>query len=177
MLPDYPHTTRWLSDEERAFAAWRLLADVNEDDERHSTSIWAGVKLVLRDYRLYLFVLLQHISLLSQTFQYFFPSIVGTLGYTPIITLWLTAPVWVSEAACLVYSAGRCADSDRRAVCDLFGLCVRDVVIREDRRPLVARHHPHAHRSSRECHCNRDDVARGSFLCHVPHANGRCFGL
>lgn len=56
----------------------------------------AGLKLALADYRLYLFVLLQHVSLLSQTFQYFFPSIVGTLGYGSIDTLWLTAPVWVS---------------------------------------------------------------------------------
>lgn len=54
-----------------------------------------GLKMALADYRLYLFVLLQHISLLSQTFQYFFPSIVGTLGYGKIETLWLTAPVWV----------------------------------------------------------------------------------
>lgn len=58
----------------------------------------AGLKLALADYRLYLFVLLQHISLLSQTFQYFFPSIVGTLGYGSIDTLWLTAPVWVRDS-------------------------------------------------------------------------------
>ena len=96
VLPDYPHTTRWLTEEERAFAAWRLLSDINEVDERHSKSIWAGVKLAVKDYRLYIFILFQHISLLSQTFQYFFPSIVGTLGYGRIETLWLTAPVWVS---------------------------------------------------------------------------------
>lgn len=95
VLPDYPHTTRWLDEEERAFASWRLLADVNEADAQYSNSVWTGVKLALKDYRLYIFVLLQHISLLSQTFQYFFPSIVGTLGYGPINTLWLTAPVWV----------------------------------------------------------------------------------
>lgn len=95
-LPNYPATTPWLSDEEKHFAAWRLLADINEEDERHATSTMAGLKLALADYRLYLFVLLQHVSLLSQTFQYFFPSIVGTLGYGSIDTLWLTAPVWVS---------------------------------------------------------------------------------
>lgn len=95
ILPDYPHTTRWLSEEERAFASWRLLSDINEADERHSQSIWEGVKEAFKDYRIYLFLPLQHISLLSQTFQYFFPSIVGTLGYGRIETLWLTAPVWV----------------------------------------------------------------------------------
>lgn len=95
VLPDYPATTRWLTDEEKAFAAWRLLADIDEPDLQHDASVWTGAKLALRDYRLYIFVLMQHISLLSQTFQYFFPSIVGTLGYGNIITLWLTAPVWV----------------------------------------------------------------------------------
>ena len=104
VLPDYPHTTKWLTEEERAFAAWRLLSDINEADERHSKSIWAGVKLAVRDYRLYVFILLQHISLLSQTFQYFFPSIVGTLGYGRIETLWLTAPVWVSVFGILDFS-------------------------------------------------------------------------
>ena len=100
ILPDYPATTRWLTEEERSFAAWRLLADINEADERHARSIWDGMKLALKDYRLYLFVLLQHLSILSQTFIYFFPSIVGTLGYSRIITLLLTVPgkllLWLS---------------------------------------------------------------------------------
>jgi len=92
ILPDYPQTTRWLTEEERHFARWRLRRDIDEDDA--PLSIWGGLKLALADYRLYLFVLLQHLSLLSQTFQYFFPSIVQTLGYDKITTLWLTVPVW-----------------------------------------------------------------------------------
>lgn len=96
-LPNYPATTSWLSEEEKTFAAWRLLADVNEEDERHARSTMAGLRLALQDYRLYLFILFQHLSLLSQTFQYFFPAIVGTLGFGAIDTLWLTAPVWVSR--------------------------------------------------------------------------------
>lgn len=94
VLPDYPNTTKWLDEDERAFASWRLLADINEPDDQKSRTVWDGAKLALLDYRLYLFVLLQHLSLLSQTFQYFFPSIVETLGYGDIETLWLTAPVW-----------------------------------------------------------------------------------
>lgn len=91
-LPDYPSTTRWLSEEERAFAAWRLIEDVKESDETHSESVWQGVKLAVKDYRLYVFLLFQHLSLLSQTFQYFFPSIVATLGFGKIETLLLTVP-------------------------------------------------------------------------------------
>lgn len=92
VLPDYPATTKWLNEEERNFATWRLMEDINESDDTHSSSIWEGVKLCLKDYRLYLFVLLQHLSILSQTFQYFFPSIVQTLGYGEIETLLLTVP-------------------------------------------------------------------------------------
>ncbi|KAF2674456.1 MFS general substrate transporter [Microthyrium microscopicum] len=94
VLPDYPHTTRWLNEEEKAFAAWRLKEDIKEDDTRHAESVWIGLKLALKDYRLPLFVLCQHFSLLSLTFQYFFPAIVNTLGYGPITTLLLTVPPW-----------------------------------------------------------------------------------
>lgn len=79
MLPDYPATTRWLSEEEKAFATWRMLEDINEADERE-TSAWQGVKLAVKDYRLYLFILFQHMAVLSQVFQSFFPSLIQTLG-------------------------------------------------------------------------------------------------
>lgn len=97
ILPDYPHTTKWLSEEERAYAAWRLIEDIQEADTYHEQSMWGGVKMAVRDYRLYIFILMQHLSLVTQTFQYFFPTIVGTLGYGKINTLWLTAPCWVSR--------------------------------------------------------------------------------
>jgi len=119
ILPDYPRTTRWLSEEERAFAQWRLLRDINETDEPQS--IWVGLKLALTDYRLYLFVLLQHLSLLSQTFQYFFPSIVQTLGYDKITTLWLTVPVWFGTflvSVAVTFSSAKTGDRSLH----IFGL-------------------------------------------------------
>ncbi|KAJ4387591.1 hypothetical protein N0V93_008186 [Gnomoniopsis smithogilvyi] len=119
-LPNYPTTTSWLSEEEKTFAAWRLLADVNEEDERHAQSTIAGLKLALRDYRLYFFVLFQHISLLSQTFQYFFPAIVGTLGYGAIDTLWLTAPVWFATflvSIFVTWTSARTGDRSIHIIC------------------------------------------------------------
>ncbi|KAK4458443.1 putative MFS transporter [Cladorrhinum samala] len=121
ILPDYPSTTRWLSDEERSFAAWRLLADINESDDQKERTMWEGAKLAFLDYRLYLFVLLQHLSLLSQTFQYFFPSIVGTLGYGKIQTLWLTAPVWFATfliSVCVTFTSSKTNDRSLH----IFGL-------------------------------------------------------
>ncbi|KAJ5749370.1 uncharacterized protein N7511_011066 [Penicillium nucicola] len=95
-LPNYPASTSWLDDEEQAYAQWRLMHDAGEADEVGTTSIKETLALVFADKRIYLFILLQHTSLLSQNFQYFFPTIVQTLGYGNIETLLITAPVWIA---------------------------------------------------------------------------------
>ncbi|KAK7736697.1 hypothetical protein SLS53_006906 [Cytospora paraplurivora] len=131
VLPNYPATTPWLTDEEKNFAAWRLLADVNEEDKLHDQTIVAGLKLALRDYRLYLFVLFQHISLLSQTFQYFFPAIVGTLGYGSINTLWLTAPVWFATflvSLLVTWTSSRTKDRSMHIICLMLVAAVGNAI-------------------------------------------------
>ncbi|KAF5026450.1 hypothetical protein F66182_1437 [Fusarium sp. NRRL 66182] len=120
VLPNYPHTTKWLTEEERAFAAWRLTLDISEADAYGEKTVWDGVKLAVRDYRLYLFILLQHVSLVSQTFQYFFPTIVGTLGYGRIVTLWLTAPAWFATfllSICVTLSSAKTNDRSIHIIC------------------------------------------------------------
>ncbi|KAL4931444.1 major facilitator superfamily domain-containing protein [Aspergillus undulatus] len=96
LLPNYPATTSWLEDEEKAYAQWRLINDAGEADDTGDSNIKEALYAVLMDRRIYLFILLQHASLLSQTFQYFFPSIVQTLNYNNIETLLITAPVWIA---------------------------------------------------------------------------------
>lgn len=86
VLPDYPMTTRWLSPEERAYAAWRLAVDVGEGDTVEGAGVREGLMMALKDPKLYIFVLFQHLSLLTQAFQYFFPTVVKTLGYGNIVS-------------------------------------------------------------------------------------------
>ncbi|KAK2011024.1 major facilitator superfamily transporter [Colletotrichum eremochloae] len=120
VLPDYPHMTKWLTDEERAYAAWRLVEDIQEADTYGEQSIMDGVKMAVRDYRLYIFVLMQHVSLISQTFQYFFPTIVGTLGYGKITTLLLTAPAWAATflvSLCVTWSSAKTKDRSLHILC------------------------------------------------------------
>lgn len=95
-LPDYPATTSWLNEEEQAYAQWRLIHDAGEANDTGAGSISEALRMVLTDPRMYLFILLQHTSLLSQNFQYFFPTIVQTLDYGNIETLLITAPVWIA---------------------------------------------------------------------------------
>ncbi|RYP27354.1 hypothetical protein DL767_007726 [Monosporascus sp. MG133] len=113
ILPNYPATTRWLTPEERAYAQWRLVDDAGEADSAGASSIKEGLIMALKDPRLYLFTLLQHSSLLAQTFQYFFPTIVQTLGFGTVETLLITTPVWIGTflvSVLVTYTSGRFDD-------------------------------------------------------------------
>ena len=96
VLPNYTATAKWLTSEERPYAQRRLIEDTGEADFTSLFSLLEGLKLALRDPRLlYLFTLLQPASLLSQSLQYYFPSIVKTLGCGSIGTPLVTSPVWM----------------------------------------------------------------------------------
>ncbi|KAI2729631.1 hypothetical protein CBS147333_1797 [Penicillium roqueforti] len=119
-LPNYPASTPWLDEQEQAYAQWRLMHDAGEADEVSSTSIKDALGLVFADKRIYLFILLQHVSLLSQNFQYFFPTIVQTLGYGKVETLLITAPVWIATffvSLLVTWSSGKTNDRSLHIIC------------------------------------------------------------
>ncbi|KAE9371907.1 MFS transporter [Stipitochalara longipes BDJ] len=131
-LPNFPATSKWLSEEERNFAEWRLVDDAKETDTASSVSIKDGLMLALKDYRLYIFILFQHISLLTQTFQYFFPTIVKTLGYSKIATLLLTAPVWFLTflvSLGVTYTSGKTGDRSIHIICLLMVSCIGNIIV------------------------------------------------
>ena len=132
IIPNFPQTTKWLTDEQKAYALYRLKNDADEDDDNKSTSIWEGLRLCLTDYRMYIFILLQHLSILSQTFQYLFPSIVLTLGYGRITTLLLTVPVWFAtwlSALAVTWSADRTSDRSIHIICLLTVSAVGNAIV------------------------------------------------
>ncbi|KAL4881741.1 major facilitator superfamily domain-containing protein [Aspergillus karnatakaensis] len=119
-LPNYPATTNWLEDEEKAYAQWRLINDAGEADDTGESSIKEALYMVFTDPRIYLFIFLQHCSLLSQTFQYFFPSIVQTLNYSNIETLLITAPVWIATflvSLVVTWTSGKTNDRSIHIIC------------------------------------------------------------
>lgn len=66
-MPEYPDTTRWLSQDQQEYAQRQLSQDaVGETDGRHAVSPHQAVKMAFGDYRLYLFMLLNHLNLLAQ---------------------------------------------------------------------------------------------------------------
>lgn len=58
VLPNFPRTTMWLSEEERQLAVWRLEEDIGEDDwvDSEHQSFWQGAKLAFVDVKTYVLV-------------------------------------------------------------------------------------------------------------------------
>ena len=55
ILPNFPRTTSWLTDEERQLAIWRLEEDIGEDDwlDSKHQSFKHGLKLAFSDIKTY----------------------------------------------------------------------------------------------------------------------------
>lgn len=98
MLPDYPATTKWLSDEERKLATLRITEEAVEEDNRGETTAWQGLKMTFTDPALYMIWLMQLGLNTAASFTNFFPTIVATLGYDQRHTLLLSAPPYVFAA-------------------------------------------------------------------------------
>ncbi|WVR06119.1 hypothetical protein IAU60_003149 [Kwoniella sp. DSM 27419] len=77
---------RFLSEEQRRLAGWRVAGDAaGEADEGDQTSIKKGLRLILKDWK-------QMFISCVQSFSYFFPSIVASLGFGTNQTLLMSGP-------------------------------------------------------------------------------------
>jgi MFS family permease len=96
-LPDFPETWRALTPEMKAVALRRLAIDAAEADadEAGGMSQWRGAKLAFTDKRTYAFALGYMCINAATGFQFFFPTLTATLGYSNIISLLLVAPPYV----------------------------------------------------------------------------------
>jgi predicted MFS family arabinose efflux permease len=97
ILPNFPRTTTWLTDEERELAIWRLQEDIGEDDWKGSAeqSFWHGLKLACQDLKTWILMIMITCIVSSGSVTNFFPSVVQTLKFPNITTLLLTTPPYV----------------------------------------------------------------------------------
>lgn len=58
VLPNFPRTTSWLTEEERQLAVWRLEEDIGEDDwvDSSQQTFLHGMKLAFQDIKMYILV-------------------------------------------------------------------------------------------------------------------------
>lgn len=113
ILPDFPANTKWLTEEERAMAVWRMQEDAaGEEDWTNSSSesLVGGFKMLIKDPKNWILVVVVYGSASAIAINSFFPTIVASMGRDRITTLLLTAPPYL--LACIVcagvaWNAGR----------------------------------------------------------------------
>ncbi|KKK19201.1 MFS transporter [Aspergillus rambellii] len=107
ILPNFPRTTGWLSEEEKELAVWRLEEDIGEDDwvDSEQQSFMHGAQLAFTDIKTWVLMLLILCIVSSASVTNFFPTVVETLNYGNIETLLLTAPPYVLAVICAFANA------------------------------------------------------------------------
>ncbi|KAF4445478.1 hypothetical protein F53441_10773 [Fusarium austroafricanum] len=95
ILPDFPATTKWFTEEERAIALWRMEVDAagerywNAGDKQ---SLFRGFKLLLKDPKNWILIVVCYGAASTIAINSFFPTTVKSMGKDRITTLLLTAP-------------------------------------------------------------------------------------
>lgn len=93
ILPDFPLTTRWLTPDERQLAHNRIARDTV--GIAPSKGPWSGFVQAIKDPRLFLLCFMQNMHISACSFNNFFPTVVGGLGFNSTITLVLTCPPYL----------------------------------------------------------------------------------
>ncbi|KAG1744348.1 MFS general substrate transporter [Suillus occidentalis] len=96
VLPDFPTTTKWLTDDER---------QTEHGGRGH------GFYLAITDWKVWWFAILSIAQVTALSFVFYFPALTATLGYNPTVSLLLIAPPWVYA---VIFTFAWARHSDRR---------------------------------------------------------------
>lgn len=98
ILPDMPHNTSWLSQEEKDVIMWKMRRGVGQDDLDKATteSSYAEIFLLtIKDGKMWYITAILSFLVAAAGVTNFFPSVVQTLNFSRMITLVLTAPPYL----------------------------------------------------------------------------------
>ncbi|KAJ5481122.1 hypothetical protein N7539_007016 [Penicillium diatomitis] len=106
ILPDLPTNSRGFTEEELLVAQLRILEDVGEaDTDSEEQSAFSGLIMALKDFKIYLMMLAFTAYVIGLSFNAFFPTLTGTLGFSYVPTLLMSAPPWVFSCLFSVLNA------------------------------------------------------------------------
>ncbi|KAK5102642.1 hypothetical protein LTS08_003442 [Lithohypha guttulata] len=109
LLPDYPTNTKWMSEQEREMAQYRVMIS-NGGHEEQVGGTWDGAKDAIKDPFTWLFCGLHFSLITAQSFKDFFPSILKTFGFNKMTTYLVQAPPYAIaylSACAIAYSSGK----------------------------------------------------------------------
>ncbi|KAI0268351.1 major facilitator superfamily domain-containing protein [Gloeopeniophorella convolvens] len=101
VLPDFPETTRWLTDKERALAMHRMAADfagISDQEDTKTAGHLDGLRLAAADWTVWWLAVALASNVLSLSFNAYFPTLTQTLGFDSTMTLVLSAPPFLWAA-------------------------------------------------------------------------------
>ncbi|THU87407.1 MFS general substrate transporter [Dendrothele bispora CBS 962.96] len=105
ILPDWPATTSFLTEEEKFIAVQRLewdgIGNTGNSSQTAPTHAEAA-KMALTDWRTYILIVMYMLATGSQTIQYFIPQLVGQLGYSGYSKQYMTIPIYGVAFVCIV---------------------------------------------------------------------------
>ena len=95
LIAEFPEEAKWLSDNEKAFVKARLAEDIG-DSQLNAKITWRDVLGVFKDFKV-IFGGLIYFGLIvpGYGYAYFAPTILRSLGYSPIKTQLYSVPPWV----------------------------------------------------------------------------------
>ncbi|CAM1503127.1 Fc.00g079030.m01.CDS01 [Cosmosporella sp. VM-42] len=102
VIPDWPATTKWLTEEEKALGIVRIVEDAGEEEEDIST--FAAFKMAAKDHRVWLCILGQLCVQAVASLTNFLPTLVKNFGFSTIKTLLLTAPPYLFTAVFCLFN-------------------------------------------------------------------------
>ncbi|KAB5581030.1 major facilitator superfamily transporter [Coniochaeta sp. 2T2.1] len=95
ILPDLPTNSRGFTEEELYVARLRMTEDVGEADvDSEEAGAFDGLKMALKDVKIYIMMLTFTAYVVGLSFNAFFPTLTGTLGFSYVPTLLMSAPPW-----------------------------------------------------------------------------------
>ncbi|OAL31306.1 hypothetical protein AYO20_08216 [Fonsecaea nubica] len=124
LLPDYPTNTKWLSAQERKLATTRLI--IREDLDSKMPYKKALI-LSIKDWKMWLFMVSLNTILASGTVSYFFPTLMGALGYKGRMVQFMTVPIYAVTFVITV-ATGFSADHTRQKAYHVVGCSVLAIV-------------------------------------------------
>lgn len=106
ILPDLPHNTRGLTEEERQVAVIRMTEDVGEaDKDSEDASPLDGLWMCLKDTKIYIMMVTFTAYVVGLSFNAFFPSLTQTLGFSYVPTLLMSSPPWAFSCIVSIINA------------------------------------------------------------------------
>jgi MFS family permease len=97
VLPDFPSTTRWLSDDEKVIAVQRLEASRGTKPTQRS-SLLSGLHMTVTDYKVWILAAIIMTKTSAAAVGSFVPTLIATLEYGRVKSLLLVAPPYIFAA-------------------------------------------------------------------------------